>query len=94
MVKISHLFLQCLGHGQICAMAKYRTVSALEVSELLHSIPNMFYPVHKRLRNTAQPSVDFYYIVHMCSNINCHVRHWIKGSSCLHSEGECCIDGT
>ena len=45
---------------------KMYTMAALEVSQMLHNMTKMFYLVHKRLRNTIQPSMDFYNIVHTC----------------------------
>ena len=44
---------------------KISTMVALEVSQMLH-MTKMFLPCTQKLRNTAQPSMDFYYIVHIC----------------------------
>ena len=50
---------------------KIRTMAALEVSQMLYNMTQMFYFVHKRLRSTIQPFMNFYHIVHMSRKINC-----------------------
>ena len=63
--------LLCLGRGKIHAMAKNQhNGSFRSITDVIYD-KKRFYFIHKRLRNTAQPSMDFYQSVHMCRKINC-----------------------